>query len=263
MDAEFDNDLKIDELRALSASEKALILSKASGMSQIPLSMENIYYPINTLSFFNLVVTSPSSNQTKNQCYLDDSIMNEYLALLTLETEFGFLDSFKLQQRVAKKMRIEHKLFEKKMIFFPICEDNHWSLLTITPFVKNIIVSVNITLYDSLNLGFPREMIQKVFRVLETEARDDQFLFDSENGTREMYQKTPRQTNSYDCGVFCLVAAYFIVKNSDLIFEQKNIPFFRHKIAIEILNGDIWPMQAKTSENNTSNSLKGFILMFF
>jgi Ulp1 family protease len=51
---------------------------------------------------------------------------------------------------------------------------------------------------------------------------------------------TPQQFNSYDCGVFVLMFADFIMQNIPLVnFNQSDIPMFRKKICLHITRGEL------------------------
>jgi Ulp1 family protease len=47
----------------------------------------------------------------------------------------------------------------------------------------------------------------------------------------------PKQDNSFDCGVFTIVCADFLLDNLPLNYSQENMEFWRQKIAIDILRG--------------------------
>ena len=54
-----------------------------------------------------------------------------------------------------------------------------------------------------------------------------------------MQKKTPRQENSWDCGVFTCMFADFLSCNIPLYFSQEKVNLFRKHIAISILNGEL------------------------
>lgn len=46
----------------------------------------------------------------------------------------------------------------------------------------------------------------------------------------------PHQRNGYDCGVFTCKYADYIAKEESFRFSQKNMPYFRKRIVLDILN---------------------------
>ena len=47
----------------------------------------------------------------------------------------------------------------------------------------------------------------------------------------------PKQDNGFDCGVFTIVCADYLLDNLPLNYSQANMEFWREKIAIDILRG--------------------------
>ena len=46
--------------------------------------------------------------------------------------------------------------------------------------------------------------------------------------------ETPRQENSYDCGVFVCMFVHYLENNLEMNFTQRDIPSFRKHIAFSI-----------------------------
>ncbi len=57
--------------------------------------------------------------------------------------------------------------------------------------------------------------------------------------TLELPFNNPKQQNNYDCGIFCLMTADFILEDLPLTFTQLNIPDFRYKICWSICNNQL------------------------
>jgi len=47
----------------------------------------------------------------------------------------------------------------------------------------------------------------------------------------------PKQDNGFDCGVFTIVCADYLLDNLPLSYSQEDMEFWRGKIAIDILRG--------------------------
>lgn len=58
-----------------------------------------------------------------------------------------------------------------------------------------------------------------------------------ENWKKEDILNTPQQKGGYDCGVFCLTFARYVLEERPFPFqfEQKHVPFLRRKIAFDLL----------------------------
>ena len=53
-------------------------------------------------------------------------------------------------------------------------------------------------------------------------------------------ETTPQQQNSFDCGVFVIMFADYILDNIPFLYlDQKDIPYFRKKICLHITVGNL------------------------
>jgi Ulp1 family protease len=59
----------------------------------------------------------------------------------------------------------------------------------------------------------------------------------------------PQQKNIFDCGVFTLLFARCVVEGRPINFEQPHIPFYRRKIAFDILTNNKEPRPKKNQVN--------------
>lgn len=50
---------------------------------------------------------------------------------------------------------------------------------------------------------------------------------------------TPQQDNGTDCGVFTCMFAYYLALQLQLRFSAADMPYFRQRITLEILNKEI------------------------
>lgn len=58
----------------------------------------------------------------------------------------------------------------------------------------------------------------------------------------EYPSSTPQQNNGYDCGVFACLVAIFLSSNKSLNFSQKDIPFYRKQMMLEIIYEKIYKL---------------------
>ena len=49
----------------------------------------------------------------------------------------------------------------------------------------------------------------------------------------------PQQGNSFDCGVFACMYAEHLTRDASLCFTQDDMPYFRQKMVIEIVTGNL------------------------
>jgi sentrin-specific protease 1 len=57
----------------------------------------------------------------------------------------------------------------------------------------------------------------------------------------------PQQGNGFDCGVFTIIAADFLSDNLPLHYTQNDMPSFRLKVGLRILNGCLeYPLYSST-----------------
>ena len=123
-------------------------------------------------------------------------------------------------------------IFNLKYIFCPINVDNmHWTLAVIYMEEKHI------QYYDSIG-GNDQAMLKGLLEYVRDEYK-------VKNGGAEMdvsewelvscKANTPRQRNSFDCGVFTCLFCDFISKDCELVFNQSHIDQCRVRIALSIM----------------------------
>lgn len=57
---------------------------------------------------------------------------------------------------------------------------------------------------------------------------------------KQNVENIPRQDNGNDCGVFSCIFAEVISRNKQINFTQENIPYFRDRMIVEILEGKLF-----------------------
>jgi len=118
------------------------------------------------------------------------------------------------------------------MIFFPIHDGgNHWTLMVVFMQTKSIYY------FDSL--GGNGDTYTKWIKKWLTDVAQTQYNFalvDSE-WTVQTPSANPRQKNGDDCGVFMCMCADFLSEHLPLVYSQKDMNYFRMKIATDLLRG--------------------------
>ncbi len=113
---------------------------------------------------------------------------------------------------------------------------NHWTLAVVFLALKKICY------YDSMGKG-GKEIIVALLQWLEDKHRstDSITMFNKNDWILVPGDKTccPQQTNGVDCGIFSMLCADCLAENSPLEYSQKHMPFFRVKIACDILSGRV------------------------
>ena len=129
-----------------------------------------------------------------------------------------------------KKCLSETNCSDFNVFFVPLfVNNNHWSLLVFNTINKTI------KQFDSLyspNL----ELINRVTNVLSQVLN---ILKDAPGWSIDMTENYPKQSNTFDCGVFICTYARCLAFNTDFYFNQVDMPNIRKIIRSEILNYSI------------------------
>ena len=178
-------------------------------------------------------------------------ITNSYFYSLLSKGESGDLDQPLINYRTVmnKKMNI----FECKMIIIPICDNNHWSLIIINrvdlmsnifdkALTNNVDMSQKEILFPEIfyldsyydyNEGIEKSirMIKKyLFYEYQTAYPDkvtqnavltfNDIISIKSKFIRRYVPKVPKQTNSYDCGIYMLVYTELFLFNSEFFLTN-------------------------------------------
>ena len=166
------------------------------------------------------------SRRTNRTCWFFNSFFVE--RLLITDGEYKY-DNIK---RWSKRFDV----FAMDKVFFPInIRNTHWTLAVIYVKLKEI------RYYDSMN-GCGLKLLEALRQWLMHEALYKKNVVLDESSWKlidsgEHHVPVPEQNNFFDCGVFVCVAADFIQDDLPLTYSQENIPFFRQKIAADIIRG--------------------------
>jgi len=97
----------------------------------------------------------------------------------------------------------------------------------------------NISYLDSFNVSEKEAL--KYFKIIEKLM----ILLENNNNVQNrkwkfiVQQGFPKQKNSSDCGVFMLKGIHYRSLRSEKMFTQKDIPYFRMLITIELVKGKL------------------------
>jgi len=187
------------------------------------------------------------------QTWLNDEVINQYLALLrkrsldreTLPkcyfhlthmysqlTQCGY--DYSRVKNWTKRGTRKCDIFEMDMVFFPRNIGNsHWAMCV--AFMKEH----RIEYYDSMG-GRGTDCMEHVRSYLadEFEAKKggdldaDAWVLESKSSS------CPQQDNCNDCGVFLSQFCNFISTGCEPCFEAADMPYFRRRMAVDLMNGE-------------------------
>ena len=188
---------------------------------------------------FNIEMTTVQIQCLKNTVWLNDEVINFYMQILQQRSNqyrCFFNNTFfyaKLIQggcykykNVARwSRRVGIKILEMDMVFAPIyVHENHWCLACIN------LVSHRFEYYDSY--GGTNVDCRYVRDEAELYSHTTVDLSTWGNYTP---RTIPQQTNGCDCGVFACKYADYISDNCPLVFSQVDMPYFRRRMLLEII----------------------------
>ncbi|XP_037724349.1 uncharacterized protein LOC119556330 isoform X3 [Drosophila subpulchrella] len=196
---------------------------------------------------FNMHIHRRDILSLKGTEWLNDEIINFYMCLLTdrsakpeLPNVYAMNTFFVprlLQAGHAGVKRWTRKvdIFSKDVIPVPVhCNGVHWCMAIIHLRNKTI------RYYDSM--GAPN---QAVLNALEAYLREESLdkrkqPFDTSVFVIENVPNVPQQLNGSDCGVFSCMFAEYISRDAPITFSQAEMEYFRKKMVLEIVAGELW-----------------------
>ncbi|XP_061396610.1 uncharacterized protein LOC133332243 [Musca vetustissima] len=202
------------------------------------------------VSKFNLNITRRDIHTLCGHNWLNDEVINFYMNLLTergevkskshgLPTVYAMNTFFvpRLMQAGhagVKRWTRKVDIFSKDVIPVPVHVGGvHWCMAIIH--MKNRTIKY----YDSM--GTPNPSVLKALeQYLKDESLDKRKQpFDTSDFQIESVQGVPRQMNGSDCGVFSCMFAEYITRNKEITFSQQNMEYFRQKMILEIVTGEL------------------------
>lgn len=193
----------------------------------------------------------PPGNGLMTDGWLNDDAVNEYLNLVAKSYNestgydrtrppachnFGsfFMQSLKTRgpskmASWARRAKLEgQRLLEADLIFFPICEHNHWTIMVLFPKKRRV------EYYNSFGGGAATYTL-RLQSFLEAQLGRS---FSAEEWYFEQYTTPcPQQDNAIDCGVFATLAAKYLSLGLDLTYSAADIPQQRKIMVGELMKG--------------------------
>eukprot|EP00062_Callorhinchus_milii_P023222 gi/632981845/ref/XP_007907813.1/ PREDICTED: sentrin-specific protease 1-like [Callorhinchus milii] len=193
---------------------------------------------------FRLTITRKDIQTLNHLNWLNDEVINFYMNLLVVRSKTKGLpsvhtfntfffpkvksDGYQAVKRWTKKVDV----FATNIVLVPVHLGVHWCLAVIDFRKKTI------TYYDSMG-GCNDEACRILLRYLKQESIDKKGKeFDTNGWTlcSKRSQEIPQQMNGSDCGMFTCKYADYITKDRPIKFTQKHMPYFRRRMAWEILH---------------------------
>uniref|UniRef100_A0A8D0HLM0 SUMO specific peptidase 2 n=1 Tax=Sphenodon punctatus TaxID=8508 RepID=A0A8D0HLM0_SPHPU len=201
--------------------------------------------PDETLSTaFKLKITRGDIQTLRNHQWLNDEVINFYMNLLmerSKKSGFPSLHAFntffypKLNSggyRTVKRWTKRVDLFKQDIILVPVHLRVHWGLAVIDTRRKSI------KYFDSMGQNGHRVCVT-LLRYLQEESKAKRNL-DILTSEWTLYSmkphEIPQQLNGSDCGMFACMYAEFLSRDKPIAFTQNHMPYFRKKMAWEILH---------------------------
>lgn len=193
---------------------------------------------------FNIPIGPKEFKKLVSPQWLNDEIINAYLLMIQKRSEdtsrkLPSIHAFNTHfyttlcergyegvQRWTRKT----DLFSKDLVLVPIHLGMHW-VLSMIDFRRK-----QVRYLDSLH-GRNERALNTLRQYLEKEHLDKKKApFNSTGWTFKCEMDCPAQQNGFDCGVFTCINAEYISRDEDLTFGQKDMLYFRDKIAYELLS---------------------------
>ncbi|XP_040437062.1 sentrin-specific protease 1 isoform X1 [Falco naumanni] len=193
---------------------------------------------------FRLTITRKDIQTLNNLNWLNDEIINFYMNLLMerskekgLPAVHAFNTFFFTKLKMAgyqavKRWTKKVDIFSVDLLLVPIHLGVHWCL-AVVDFRKK-----TITYYDSMG-GINSEACRTLLQYLKQESLDKKRKEFDTNGWSLLSKKSqeiPQQMNGSDCGMFACKYADCITKDKPINFTQQHMPYFRKRMAWEILH---------------------------
>ncbi|NXB61344.1 SENP1 protease, partial [Struthidea cinerea] len=193
---------------------------------------------------FRLTITRKDIQTLNNLNWLNDEVINFYMNLLmerSKEKDLPAVHAFntffftKLKTagyQAVKRWTKKVDIFSVDLLLVPIHLGVHWCL-AVVDFRKK-----TITYYDSMG-GINSEACRILLQYLKQESLDKKRKEFDTNGWALLSKKSqeiPQQMNGSDCGMFACKYAECISKDKPINFTQQHMPYFRKRMAWEILH---------------------------
>ncbi|NXP44011.1 SENP2 protease, partial [Heliornis fulica] len=195
-------------------------------------------------SGFNQKVTRDDLRTLGHGCWLNDKVINFYLTLVmerskkeSYPTVHAFSTFFYLKlcsggYNAVKRWTRRVDLFKQDIILIPINLRAHWTLTVIDIRKKTI------RYLDSMGQD-GNKICLTLLKYLQEESlakRNVELVASQWTCYSMKAHEIPQQTNGNDCGVFLCKFAEYISRDQPTTFTQSHMPYFRRRMAWEILH---------------------------
>jgi len=179
--------------------------------------------------------------------WLNDNIIQNYISLLidfcdqnVLELNTDFLISYKRNgyNFIYKWFKVKYPSLDNyQRIVIPINPDSrHWALLVVEIWEGKIYCADSFNHLYIEELTLASEFLNQIFIDYFQESSVKRAI--PKNWKYEKWN-SPKQSNTYDCGVFTCTNARYLLFNQHPDYTEKDIPLLRHRIAWELINHTI------------------------
>ncbi|XP_067641015.1 uncharacterized protein Ulp1 isoform X3 [Eurosta solidaginis] len=202
------------------------------------------------VSKFNLNITRRDIHTLLGNNWLNDEVINFYMNLITERGETKHethglpnvyaMNTFFIPRLLTaghsgvKRWTRKVDIFSKDIIPVPVHVGGvHWCMAIIH--IKNHTIKY----YDSM--GTPNPSVLKALEqyLMEESLDKRKQAYDTSSYEIESVREVPRQMNGSDCGVFSCMFAEYITRNREITFSQQHMEYFRHKMILEIVRGEL------------------------
>ncbi|ODQ82354.1 hypothetical protein BABINDRAFT_31423 [Babjeviella inositovora NRRL Y-12698] len=247
---------KENKLRAERISEIVRDVSDIKPLSDDELRRIGKYWTcandsVTILSKFNLDVTARDLKTLRNGKWLNDTVIDFYLSLLTdrcmkkgskLPKSFAFTTHFfstlKAKghagvARWAKRKKVD--VTKMDYVFVPMNIQNaHWALAVINNKERRF------QYYDSMRGLSSMDALNRLCDYMTDESKRLGVTgIDYTEYEMDADVPAPRQENGYDCGVFTCTNVEYLSRGAKLTFKQSDMQNLRNKMALEVLQGEL------------------------
>ena len=198
------------------------------------------------VSSYGIKITRTDIETLTERRWLNDQVINFYFEMIVerswkndnLPKVYAFSSFFYPKLIKCNYSKVERwtrkvDLFSHDLIFIPVHLCVHWCL-AVVDFRK-----CGIYYYNSKRLA-NYECLNAIEQFLKDEHLAKKNVpLDLSNFEKLNVKDIPKQTNSYDCGMFICKFAEYISRNADITFKENDLQFFRRRMVYEIVEKTI------------------------
>ncbi|XP_077295563.1 uncharacterized protein LOC143917836 [Arctopsyche grandis] len=179
--------------------------------------------------------------------WLNDEVINFYMNLIMERSQnkkndlpkvysmntFFYPRLMESGHSALKRWTRKVDIFSNDMMLVPVHLDVHWCMSIVNFKDKTI------KYYDSMG-GKNKECCSALLQYLVDERMDKlKEKFDTSGWQLECVKEIPHQMNGSDCGMFSCMFAEYASRNVPITFSQNDMPYFRRKMVLEIIQGQL------------------------